>query len=232
MAWKSSMTPPATCRNVRGPNANHGETSSVSVVEEHADPVHEARQEVEDGAQRVRDRLGLVEEVETREIAPARVAADLDQSRAEHDPERQPAEEPEHERRGRPPRERARPSRSGTQEDRQEARLEQLDLPAVAVPVLADVDEGHVDDPQHGHGDRVGEAQQERDGERRARARTAPAAPGRRGGARTGWEAPRPLPAREPKWAATRSRKAPAGRSPSDPISGSTWVASERNAKA
>ena len=46
------------------------------------------------------------------------------------------------------------------EEDRQEAGLEQLDLPAEAVPVLSDVDERHVQRPQDGHEHSVGEPQQ------------------------------------------------------------------------
>jgi hypothetical protein len=44
------------------------------------------------------------------------------------------------------------------EEHGQESRLEELDLPAVAVPVLADVDVGDVERPEHEQEDRVREA--------------------------------------------------------------------------
>src|SRR5207245_4117934 len=44
------------------------------------------------------------------------------------------------------------------EENGEEAGLEERDLPAVAVPVLPDVDEGEVERPEDSHEKRVGEA--------------------------------------------------------------------------
>src|SRR5207249_8146597 len=91
------------------------------------------------------------------EVTPARVAAQLDQRRAQHDAKDEPAVEPEDRRRRRAARERAR-IEERAEEDGEEAGLEELDLPAVAVPVLPDVDEGEVERPEDSHEKRVGEA--------------------------------------------------------------------------
>ena len=119
-----------------------------------------AREEVEPAAQRPGDGLRLEVVVEGGEITPAGVAAQLDQARAEHDAEDQPAEQPEDRRRRWPSRERARVEQRD-EEDREDARLEQLDLPAVSVPVLADLDEGQVQSPEQGEQDRVREAREQ-----------------------------------------------------------------------
>src|SRR6266516_3791021 len=74
-----------------------------------------------------RDWLRLVVIIKTGEIAPAWIAAQLNQTGANHDPKPQPAKEP----------------------DGQESSLEELDLPAVAVPDLADMNDRHVHRPKH-----------------------------------------------------------------------------------
>src|SRR5260221_8844388 len=93
-------------------------------------------------------RLGLVVEDETRQIAPARIAAELDEPGPEHEAENQPAQKHHHDRRGRgASREWPGPPKR-SQEDREKAGLEEQDLPAEAVEDLADVDERHVDQPE------------------------------------------------------------------------------------
>src|SRR3989442_15049067 len=100
----------------------------AQVVEEYARLVEPARHEVEPAAERVRDRLGLVVVVEAGEVAPARVAAQLDQPCAEHDAEDEPAQAPHDGRWRRQALERA-PVEEGAEEDGEEAGLEELDLP-------------------------------------------------------------------------------------------------------
>ncbi len=137
------------------------------VVEENAAGVHPARHEMERPAERIGDRLGLVVVDETREVAPARVAAQLDESGAEHDAKDQPAEQPDHGERRWPPREGTSVDERA-EEDREKAGLDELDLPAVAVPVLSDVDEREIEHPQDRHQDRVCEAEEQRQRERDA----------------------------------------------------------------
>src|SRR5215831_12307200 len=98
-------------------------------------------------ADRARDWLRFIVIVETGEIAPAGVAAQFDQAGAKHDAKTEPAKKPNHQNRRsafwkRPPIEQR------TKKDRQETGLEQLDLPAVAVPDLADVNDRHVHRPK------------------------------------------------------------------------------------
>ena len=99
-------------------------------------------------AQPVRDRLRLEVIIERGEIAPARVAADFDHAGAEHDPKNERAKKPD-----------ARSSGGGaarerpaieqrTKKDREETGLEQLHFPAVAIPILPDVNERHVEQPR------------------------------------------------------------------------------------
>ncbi len=64
------------------------------VVERDARAMDRRGHPVEVPAQRVRHRLSFEVVVEAGEIAPARVAAQLDQTRAEHDAEQQPRPEP------------------------------------------------------------------------------------------------------------------------------------------
>ena len=74
----------------------HRDEELGDMVGRHLDPVERLRQPVEEPAQRARHRLGLVVEVQTGQPAPALVAADLDQSGAELDPEQHPAQQPQH----------------------------------------------------------------------------------------------------------------------------------------
>ena len=119
--------------------------------------------------ERVRVRLRLVVEDEAAEVAPARIAAQLDEAGAEHQPERQPAQQRDHERRRR-----VAAAREGMQaherrqEDREEARLEQQDLPAVAVEEAAGVHVRHVEEPEPGQQRNVGEAGEQHQGAREA----------------------------------------------------------------
>jgi hypothetical protein len=78
--------------------------------------------------------------VHAGEVAPAGVAAQLDQPGAKLDPKRQPAEQEQHE-------ERRRGARVA-QEDREESRLEQDGFPSEPVELLADVDDREIEHPE------------------------------------------------------------------------------------
>src|SRR6266404_544359 len=98
------------------------------------------RRKMEITTDRIRDRLCFLVIKHAGEIAPAFVAAQFNQTRADHDSKGEPAEEPEDQ--NRRPRIRKWPSiKQRTKKDRQEPSLEQLDLPSVAVPNLADVND-------------------------------------------------------------------------------------------
>lgn len=111
------------------------------VVGGHLDPVQRLRQMVEEPAQRAWHRLGLVVVVEAGQLAPARVAAHLDQPRPELDAEQDPAQQEEHHDRRR--------DLVVAQEDREEAGLQEQGLPAERVPGLADVHNRQIQDPGH-----------------------------------------------------------------------------------
>ena len=100
-------------------------------------------------AQPVGDRLGLEVIVERSQIAPALVAPDLDHPGAEHDPENERAKKPDDDERRRATRERP-AIEERTKKNGEEAGFEELHFPAVAVPILADVDERHVKNPEEG----------------------------------------------------------------------------------
>src|SRR5207245_8942292 len=106
----------------------------AQVVQEDADLVEPAGQEVERATEGIRERLGLVVIVEAREVAPAGVAAQLDEPGPEHDAEDEPAEQPHDRRRhrtaGKGPRVEER-----AEEDGEKAGPEEPDTPAVLVPV-------------------------------------------------------------------------------------------------
>jgi hypothetical protein len=135
------------------------------VVDEDAAGQDRVRQVVEHRRERVRDRLGLEVRVEAGQVGPARVAADLDEARAEHDPEREPPHQ--HDRRhGRRARgERARIPRVRERGGEQRG-LEDLDLPAEAEPELAEPDVRAVDRPQREERWQVRVAERERERER------------------------------------------------------------------
>src|SRR5215470_16672160 len=65
------------------------------IIVENSELMRPARKKVQQPAERVWNRLGLVVIVEASQIAPARIAAKFDQSRSQHDPENQPAKQPE-----------------------------------------------------------------------------------------------------------------------------------------
>ena len=102
---------------------------------------------VRDGAagEPVRDGLGLVVVLEAGEVAPAGVAAQLDEPGADLDAEQEPANEQQDEpRRG---------GVGGAEEGDEDAGLEQQRLPPERIPDTADLDEGEVDHPQQQEGD-------------------------------------------------------------------------------
>ena len=82
-------------------------------------------------------------------IAPAGVTAQLDQAGADHDPKTEPAKKPDHQnwwpafRKGPSIEQRAK-------ENGEKTGFEQLRLPAVAIPDLPNVNNGHVHDPEDG----------------------------------------------------------------------------------
>src|SRR5437870_2645810 len=105
-------------------------------------------------ADRIWDGLRFVVIEHASEIAPAGVAAHLDQAGADHDAKSEPAEKPDDQDRRATfwkwPRVDKR-----TKKNRQETGLEELDFPAVAVPNLANVDDRHVHRPEDRKQDRV-----------------------------------------------------------------------------
>src|SRR6476620_8827245 len=114
-----------------------------------------ARQEMKPAAQTIRDRLRLEVIVERAEIAPALVATDFDHAGAKHDSKNQCAKKPDDDEWRRPPRERP-PIEQRAKKDGEKAGVEQLHFPALAVPFLPDVDEGHVENPEQSEQNRIG----------------------------------------------------------------------------
>src|SRR5581483_9154962 len=104
------------------------------VIEQHAAVVDPARRPMEIPAQRIRHGLGFIVVVEAGEIAPARVAAQLDQSGAEHDAKEQPTEQPNRDLR--------RSYFCAAQEDSEERGFKENGFPTESIEGLADVDEG------------------------------------------------------------------------------------------
>src|SRR5947208_10759491 len=105
------------------------------------------RREVQIATDRVGNRLRLVMIVKASQIAPAGVAANLNQSRADHDAKTEPAKKPENEDRGAAPWKRPCVEQRA-KKDRQKPGLQQFNLPAIAIPDLADVHDRHVHCPQ------------------------------------------------------------------------------------
>src|ERR1700682_6231465 len=99
-------------------------------------------------AKRIRDRLRFIVIIKAGEIAPARVAAQFDQTRADHDAKTEPAKKPDDKQR-RPAFRKWPAIEQRTEKDRQEPSLEQLNFPAETVPNLADVDDRHVHHPKN-----------------------------------------------------------------------------------
>src|SRR5436309_265644 len=96
------------------------------------------RLEMEPPAHRIRNRLRLVVIIEAGQVAPAGVTSDFDQPRPEHDPKRQPAEQPDDQFRRRLARKRTSVNQRA-KKNGQKTSLQKLDLPAIGIPVLTDV---------------------------------------------------------------------------------------------
>src|SRR2546428_7465709 len=120
------------------------------MVPQHAQLVKPMWPEVQPPAQWVWDRLRFIMVIEAGQVAPAGVAADFDETRAEHDPEDEPAKKPNDDGRGRPFR-KGPAIEQRTEEYRQETGFEQLDFPTVSIPVLAHMDERQVKGPKNRH---------------------------------------------------------------------------------
>ena len=119
--------------------------------------VEPMRRKVQIATDRTRDRLCFVVIIKAGKIPPAWVAAEFDQARANHDAKAKPSKKPDNENRWPAPGKR--PSiEQRTKKDRQKAGLEQLSLPAVAVPDLPDVHDRHVHRPEDGKQNRIGVA--------------------------------------------------------------------------
>src|ERR1700688_4508673 len=94
--------------------------------------------EMQIAAYRIWDRLRFVVIKHTGQIAPAFVAAQFNQTGADHDPKAKPAKKPDYQ--NRRPTLWKRPSiEQRAKKDRQESGFKKLNLPAVTVPNLADV---------------------------------------------------------------------------------------------
>ena len=98
------------------------------------------RAPVQKPAQWVWHGLRFVVVVETGPIVPTRVAAHLDQSRAKHDAEKNPAQKPNHDHR--------RLDMPATEKYGEEPNLEQDRFPAETIEGLADIDERKIKHPQ------------------------------------------------------------------------------------
>ena len=96
ITWKAtkSSAGDATSRSARA-SSSHGAPSSTTWLNAVPAMWNERGCGVEAPAQRIRHRLRLVVVDEAREIAPARIAAQLDEPGAEHDARDQPAVEPD-----------------------------------------------------------------------------------------------------------------------------------------
>ena len=112
------------------------------------------RRKMQITADRARNRLRLVVIIEARKITPARVAAQFDQAGANHDAKPEPAKKPE-DQDGRPALWKRPSIEQWTKKDREKASLEQLNLPAVTVPDLPDVNDRHVHRPKNAEDDRI-----------------------------------------------------------------------------
>ncbi len=133
-----------------GPESEPGHDQLDEMVPEHAELMKPVWPPMEPPAQRVRDRLSFIMVVEARQVAPARVATDFDQPGAEHDSEGQPAKQPDERRWRRPPWKRT-PIQQRAKKDRQEPGFQELNLPAVGIPVLPHMNERKVERPEQRH---------------------------------------------------------------------------------
>ena len=110
------------------------------MVAEHLRAVKPLGQVMEIPAQRIWHGLRLVVVVEAGEVAPAAIAAHLDQPRAELDPKEEPSEQ--HDERE------ERCHARGAEEDREEPGLAQERFPAERVEGLADVHDREIERPE------------------------------------------------------------------------------------
>src|SRR5207237_4838233 len=111
------------------------------VAPQDLDAVQRLGEMVEVPRERVRHRLRFVVIVETGAIAPARIAAQLDEPGAELETEEEPAEEPDEYRGHR--------GRGRTEERGEKACLEQQRPPSEPVEDLPNGDDRQVQRPQH-----------------------------------------------------------------------------------
>src|SRR5262249_1188023 len=111
--------------------------------------VEPMRREMQIAADWTRDRLRLVVIIKASEIAPAGIAAQLDQAGANHDAEAEPAKQPHHQN-WRPAFRKWPPIEQRTKENGEKTGFEQLRLPTVAVPNLPDMNDRHVHGPENG----------------------------------------------------------------------------------
>src|SRR5437588_10425934 len=132
-----------------------GDNQFNKMIPSRAEFVEPMRREMQIPTNRTWDRLRFIVIIKTGKIAPAGIAAQLDQAGTNHDAKTKPAEEPDHEQRW--PAFRKRPTiEQRTKKDREEPGFEQLRLPTIAVPNLPDVDDGHVHRPENGEQNHVG----------------------------------------------------------------------------
>src|SRR5216117_1263632 len=131
----------------------------IEMIPKRPQLVKPIRHEVKKPAQRIRDGLSLVVIIEAGKLAPAGVISNLDEACTQHDPENEPAEQPEDQNWRWPSREWV-SINQGTEEDRQKAGFEELDLPTVGVPILTNMDKGKIKQPEQCHEDRIGESKQ------------------------------------------------------------------------
>src|SRR4030095_1024273 len=94
------------------------------------------RRKVKVATDGTRNRLGFVVIVKAGKIAPAWVAPEFDQARTNHDAKNKTSKKPDNEN-GRPAFRKRASIEQRAKKDRQEASLEQLNLPAVTVPDLS-----------------------------------------------------------------------------------------------
>src|SRR5689334_14883119 len=111
--------------------------------------VEPMRREMQIPADWTRDRLCLVMIIKAGEIAPTRITTELDQAGADHDPKTEPAKKPDHQN-WRPAFRKWPTVEERTKENREETGFKQLCLPAVAIPDLPDVNDGHIHGPKNG----------------------------------------------------------------------------------
>src|SRR5436190_24054017 len=108
------------------------------------------RPKMQPPTQRIWDWLRFIVIVETGQVTPAGVATQLDKACANHNPKDEPAEQPD-DNLGRRVFWEGPGIEQRTKKNRQKSGFQQLNFPPVAVPVLPDMNEGHVKHPQDSH---------------------------------------------------------------------------------